>query len=286
MTAPTAPTASTASATSAASAASAAAATATATPRFVDVQRDGRVATVRLQRPPANAIHGPLLTELIAAIDELEGSDVDGFVLLGRPGLFSAGLDLPTLLQLDRDGMAAFWRDFSTTFLRLWQTELCMVAAIEGHAPAGGTVLCLAADHRVMADGPYRMGLNEVAVGLAVPRFLCQVAVARLGQRNAERLLTTGSLVTPAEALAAGFVDEVVAQDDVVATSIAMLQARLAVPDKARRATKAALRAPLGDAIARGNDTEIESFLESWFAPHCQRELRATVERFARRKEG
>ncbi len=254
--------------------------------RLVEVLRDGRIATVRLQRPPANAINGALLAELIAALDALEASDVDGFLLVGRPGLFSAGLDLPALLQLDRDGMADFWRAFSATFLRLWRTELCMVAAIEGHAPAGGTVLCLAADHRVIADGPYRMGLNEVAVGLAVPRFLCQVASARLGLANAERLLTTGALLTPHEALAAGFVDQVVPQADVLDAATAVLHARLAVPEQARRATKAALRAPLGDAIARGNEAEIESFLEAWFAPHCQRELHAVVARLAKRKEG
>ena len=252
---------------------------------FVDVSRTGRIATIRLQRPPANAIDGRLLADLVAALDELEAGGTDGFLLVGHPGLFSAGLDLPALLQLDRAAMTEFWRAFSTTFLRLWRTELCMVAAIEGHAPAGGTVLCLAADHRVLADGPYRMGLNEVAVGLAVPRFLCQVVTARLGLAAAERVLTTGVLLTPPEALAVGFVDQVVPQADVIATATAVLEARLALPDQARRGTKAALRAPLGDAIANGVEAEIESFLQAWFAPHCQRELQAVVARLAKRKD-
>jgi enoyl-CoA hydratase/carnithine racemase len=252
---------------------------------LVAIERSGAVATVRLQRPPVNAIDGPLCEALQAALDALEAdAEVRGLILAGRPGLFSAGLDLPALLQLDRPAMADFWRLFVSTFLRLWTTPLCVVAAIEGHAPAGGTVLALAADHRIAASGRFQLGLNEVAVGLTVPGFLCRVVVALLGQRAAERVLTRGLLVAPEEALALGFVDAVALPADVVPQAEAELRARLEVPEQARRQTKRALRRALADAVARGLDDEIEGFLDGWFSPACQRELRGVVERLAARR--
>lgn len=251
----------------------------------VVIERHGQIATLRLQRPPVNAIERSLCEALIAALDELEAdSEVLGIVFAGRPGLFSAGLDLPALLALDRAEMRAFWYAFVAVFLRLYATPLCVVAAIEGHAPAGGTVLAITADHRVAADGAFRIGLNEVAVGLAVPPFLCLVAAALLGQRNAERLLTTGTLLTPQEALAVGFVDEVVAADAVFARAQAVLRARVALPQMARRETKRLLRAPFAAAIAGGLDNEVDTFLDFWFQDQCQRELQRVIASLAKRR--
>ncbi len=279
--------------------------------RGVSVEIDGRVGTLRLQRPPVNAIDGDLLSDLGAGLDALEQAGVDGYVFAGRPGLFSAGLDLPALLQLDAAAMGLFWNQFFATFIRLYRSPLCAVAAIDGHAPAGGTVLALTADHRWMTRGPFRMGLNEVAVGLAVPSFLCHVVSHLLGQRAAERLLTQGLLLDPEEALRVGFVDGLAdpAPDDGLATPAraanapdapsdapplrpveaaarAELMRRLAVPEQARRQTKRNLRAPIADVIEAGFGRESEVFLAFWFDPECQRQLRAVVARLGRGRQG
>ncbi|MEY3013237.1 MAG: hypothetical protein RIT45_1972 [Pseudomonadota bacterium] len=252
----------------------------------IRIERHGEIAILRLARPPVNAIEGAFCRDLVAALDALEAdTEVRGVILAGRPGLFSAGLDLPALLALDQAGMREFWYAFTGMFLRLWSSPLCIVAAIEGHAPAGGTVLAIACDHRIMADGPYKMGLNEVEVGLGVPVFLCAVVRSMLGQRVAERVLTQGLLLTPLEALAVGFVDEVVAQADVMRRAHAELAVRLARPEAARRATKTALRRPHADAIRAGLDAEVDAFLAFWFSDDCQRELQRVVAALAARKK-
>jgi 3,2-trans-enoyl-CoA isomerase len=251
---------------------------------LVTIERDGKVAALRMCRPPVNAIESGLCRALVGALDALEAdAGVEAVVLAGRPGLFSAGLDLPALLALDRADMRAFWVDFVGAFLRLYRTPLVLVAAIEGHAPAGGTVFAITADHRVMADGPYKMGLNEVAVGLAVPPFLCAVVVGLLGQRNAERLLTTGALLPPHEALAVGFVDEVVGQDEVIARAKAEALRRTTLPPEARRETKRLLRARHSDAIAAGIEHEVDAFLDFWFRESCQAALAGVVASLSRR---
>lgn len=252
----------------------------------VRIEKDGSIATLRLVRPPVNAIEGTFCADLVAALDALEQDpEVRGVILAGRPGLFSAGLDLPALLALDEAEMRAFWAQFAGMFLRLWSTPLCVVAALEGHAPAGGTVLAITADHRIMADGPYKMGLNEVEVGLAVPVFLCEIVRSMLGQRIAERVLTQGLMFSPLEALAVGFVDEVVSADRVVEQARAEVLRRIARPDAARRATKAALRAPHANAIANGLAAEVDGFIQFWFSDDCQRELRRVVAQLAARKK-
>src|SRR6185369_17057957 len=102
-----------------------------------------------------------------------------GIVLSGREGMFSAGLDVPTLLQLERDHLRAFWNDFFGLCAALARSSIPVVAAVTGHAPAGGAVLAIMCDYRVMARGPFRIGLNEVQVGLSVPECI-QAALRRL----------------------------------------------------------------------------------------------------------
>jgi enoyl-CoA hydratase/carnithine racemase len=100
-------------------------------------------------------------------------------VLSGSPGLFSAGLDIPVLLQLDRDAMRTFWHGFFGLCAALARSPIPVAAAVTGHSPAGGAVLALFCDYRVMARGEYRIGLNEVQVGLTVPDCI-QAALRRL----------------------------------------------------------------------------------------------------------
>ncbi len=246
------------------------------------ISRDGAIATVTLNRPPANAINLQLCLDLIAALDELEADPaIDAMVLTGRPKMFSAGLDVIELYALDRAGMAAFWTNFCEAFTRLYETPLATVAAIAGHAPAGGCVLSIACDHRVMAQGRFKIGLNEVAVGLAAPRFLCRVFTGVVGQRNAEKMLPVGAMVDPEGALAVGLVDEIVPIDDVMAASVAFLQGQLKVPQRARAATKGYLRQDNVTATRGRLEAELELLQDSWFGQECRRVMGELVARLS-----
>jgi len=135
---------------------------------MLDIIDHSGIREICLARPPVNALDGELLRQLVEAITSAHGSDA--LVISGQPGMFSAGLDVPGMLTLDRSGLAE-------VFLRLWHAQRAIATSprpvifgLTGHCPAGGTVLAIHGDYRVMAQNSagaeFRMGLNEVQVGL------------------------------------------------------------------------------------------------------------------------
>src|SRR5258708_276928 len=126
----------------------------------------GAVRELRLDRPPVNALSPELIVALRQAIQAAPGEGPGALILSGAPGRFSGGLDVPLLLTLDRPAMAALWRDFYALLGAIAASPIPIAAAITGPAPAGGTVLALFCDWRVMAEGDYKIGFNEVQVGL------------------------------------------------------------------------------------------------------------------------
>ena len=115
---------------------------------------------IRLARPPVNAIDAPMMLAIHAALEKAADDEVSGVVLSGRQGLFSAGLDIPSLLQLDRQAISEFWRSFFRVLKSLAGFPVPVVAAIGGHNPAGGTVLAIFCDRRIAASFDFRMGLK------------------------------------------------------------------------------------------------------------------------------
>src|SRR5882757_10324057 len=160
----------------------------------------GAIRELRLDRPPVNALSPELIGALKKAIEFAPTDGARALVLSGAPGRFSGGLDVPLLLGLDRPAMAALWRDFYALLGVIATSPIPIAAAITGHAPAGGTVLALFCDWRVMAEGDYKIGFNEVQVGIPIPPVIWAGARRLLGLRLAERLAVSGALLTSREA--------------------------------------------------------------------------------------
>ena len=158
-------------------------------------------------------------------------------VLSGSPGVFSAGLDVPVLLKLDRPAMDAVWRDFYGLMNALASSPIPIAVAITGHAPAGGTVLALFCDWRVAAEGDSKIGLSEVQVGLPLPPPVILSALRRLvgAPSPAERLAVAGLLVSSisGRSMILGLVDGVVRAEQVVERAIKWCQDLLALPQAA-----------------------------------------------------
>ena len=131
---------------------------------MIDVIEHGSVRELRLARPPANALNSELLAELQTQVAAAPADGVRALVLSGSEGMFTGGLDVPRLLELDRDEMQEALVLFFSAMEALAVSEIPVAAAITGHSPAGGAVLALFCDWRVMADGPFVIGLNEVRI--------------------------------------------------------------------------------------------------------------------------
>ncbi len=248
------------------------------------ITHDNDIREIQLARPPVNALNQELLHALREAIDGGVREGVRGIVLSGAPGLFSAGVDVPALLQRDRPGVLEYWREFFALCGTLARAPIPMVAAITGHSPAGGAVLALFCDYRVMAEGPYRIGLNEVQVGLIVPEAV-QLAMRRIvGPYRAERLLVSGAMIESAEALACGLVDELTGVDQVTQRAIHWLGELLALPSHAMLTTRALARADLTAAYADMDALHLEEFAEAFFHPESQAVLQELVARLKAKK--
>jgi Delta3-Delta2-enoyl-CoA isomerase len=248
--------------------------------------RHERVIELRLDRPPANAFNLELLEALCAALEAAPAQGAEGVVLSGSPGLFSGGLDVPTLLGLDRAGVQRTWSAFMRACATLAALPVPVVAALTGHSPAGGAVLSLFCDYRVMArageKGPYRIGLNETQVGLVVPAPI-QFAFKRLvGERIGERLLVAGAMIESSRALEIGLIDEVADTDVVLTQSLAWLGATLSLPRRAMLTTRAMSRQALIESISAPAAQDLTPFLDGWYHPETQSVLKALVARLGK----
>lgn len=243
------------------------------------IQHDRHVLELRLARPPVNALDPALVAALKQAVERAPAEGAEALVLSGSPGLFSAGLDIPALLRLDRAAMRAFWKDFFGLCAALARCPVPAAAAVTGHSPAGGAVLAIFCDWRVMARGGFRIGLNEVQVGLTVPDCI-QAALRRLvGPSRAERLLVAGAMLDPDAARATGLVDELAGAEDVVRRALAWLEPLLELPRQAMLGTRRLARADLAALFDDPAALPVDEFLDGWFAPEAQATLHALVER-------
>jgi len=252
------------------------------------LRHDGGVIELRLARAPVNALDPALCDALQGAIAEAVTQGANGLVLSGNEKVFSAGLDVPHLLSLgdDRTALRAAWGAFFDAARALAGSPVPVVAAITGHAPAGGCVLALCCDYRVMAKSedparPFRLGLNETQVGLVAPAGIQHLMERVVGKHRAGVLLATGELVDTDKALAIGLVDELVAADQAVARSVAWLQSLLALPRKPVLATREIARADVVAGLSP-QSIQLDHFIDAWTEPDTQAGLKALVTRLGK----
>jgi len=240
------------------------------------------IVELQMDRPPANALN----TELVERITEAHGAacrqGAKAIILGGRPGMFSAGLDVPELIQRDRAGMYRFWSAFTGLARVLATSPVPVVAAISGHSPAGGTVLAIHCDYRVAAAGEFRMGLNEVRVGLPVPRGILFAYGRLLGPRAAQRYAVNGRLMPVEEALAVGLVDELCPPEDLLARAIDWCRSLMALPPVAMNQTRSLCKAELVAALDDADD--VEAVTDYWFSDETQAAMKQLVNDLEKRK--
>jgi len=243
----------------------------------------GQVRELRLNRPPVNALSPELIVSLRQAFQAAAQDGAKAIVLSGAPGRFSAGLDLPLLLKANEAEIKTLWRELYSLLRAIATSPIPTVAAITGHAPAGGTVISLFCDRRIMAEGNFVIGLNEVQVGIPVPPVLVSGLRYVVGCRYAEYLSVTGALISPMQALQIGLVDELAPPEQVVTQAIAWCQRLLSLPSNAMTLTRQEARADLAAIFSSDLGPEVDEVSAGWWHPEAQRTMHAIVEKLGKK---
>lgn len=239
----------------------------------------GHVCEIRMAHAPVNAMSPDFIEGLTATIEERAKAH-RALVLSGLPGMFSAGLDLITLSRLERSQAGDFFRIFFGLLRTIGACPVPIAAAVTGHSPAGGAVMAIHCDYRVMARGEYKIGLNEVQVGLVVPRQIQRVFARLLGAQKAERLLVAGAMLSPDEAVHAGLVDDIVeGYEAVIGRAVEWCEMHTALPAHAMARTREIARADMASNYDDLDEDDLEGFSEAWFSEETQQIIRQIIER-------
>ena len=244
---------------------------------MLEIINHGKVREIRLTRPPVNALNTEMVELLTDSLREA-ATESHAVVLSGREHVFSAGLDVVELIQLGREGIRDFWSKFFDLLETIACSPVPIAAAITGHSPAGGAVICLMCDYRVISRGDYGIGLNETRVGLIIPPVL-QNAMARLvGPRLAEHMIVAGSIINPEDALKTGLVDALdTGFEATIQNAVQWCEELLSLPRHAMLGNRANARAHFKQEFASHTDESIASFVKTWFSDETQAVMKALV---------
>jgi len=239
----------------------------------------GKIREIKLARPPANALSADLVELITQSLIEA-GEQAGAVVVSGLPGMFSAGLDVPQLIQFDREEMSRFWQIFLKMLKTIAYMPVPTAFAMTGHAPAGGIVMALFGDYRIMPGGGFKTGLNEVQVGLVVSPPIHRALVRAVGPHTAERILVAGEMMASEKASDIGLIDELVADpESAVTRAIEWCEQHLALPQPAMLATREMARADLHGFFDEKSELGVDAFVDIWYSDSTRATLTALVER-------
>jgi enoyl-CoA hydratase/carnithine racemase len=232
-----------------------------------------------MSRGKANALNVAMVGELNAALAQARDASIRGLVIASdRPKFFSAGFDAKEVFAYDRAAMTTFFGAFMDLYEGLFRLPKPVVAALAGHTVAGGAILALVSDVRVMADGPYQFALNEVNLGIILPPGLVRIAVDVMGMRQARELFLGGEPMTPARALETGLVSELAAPEKVLERAIVRARALADKPAVAFGAIKQSFIDAGGHGPAGSDRQDLGRFIDHWFLPDSVQRRQALIE--------
>lgn len=234
---------------------------------------------IQLDRGSSNAINQELVDELKLRLEEFEEDDSClGLILTGKKGFFSAGLDVIELFDYDHFQIETFWKSFHELLKIMVAFPKPLIASVTGHAPAGGCVLALCCDYRVMAEGRFKIGLNEVPVGVLLPPVISTLYSFAIGRSKAYQYIMEGRLMDAKQALDCGLVQEVVDEALVLEQAEKKMQQYLTYSQTAWRGTKRHIRSHLFRKLDLDFTKAYKPTLQAWWSDEGRERIGALVQ--------
>jgi len=244
------------------------------------ITTSNRLATLTLDRGRSNPINHQMVKELVACIKQLNDDDnVGGLIITGKPGFFSSGIDLIEAYDYDEEQIKQFWIDFLALPGALSAFKKPLIAAINGHSPAGGCVIALCCDYRVMAEGQFIIGLNEIPVGIIVPDGIFKLYSACVGERKAYQYILEGKLLNPTEAHSTGLIDEICTAENLQYVAEKKAKALMQFNPVTWSTSKMNLRADLINQLKQDHSQTLNIMLKQWWAPETRKGLQMMIEK-------
>ncbi len=249
---------------------------------LVSIEYRDKVAVAKLKRGVTNPLNLELVRELADNVRTVRDNlDVNSLVLTSaNQKFFSIGFDIPELIQLAEEDFRIFYGSFNRLSLDLYTLAKPTVAAITGHATAGGCILTLCCDYRFIAEGRKLMGVNEVKLGVPVPYPGDCILRHLVDVRHAREILGAGEFYGPEESLQMGVVDQVLPPEEVVSKAIEKARSLGALPQQAFATIKRNRVEPVEKAILAQLADKEQLFMRHWFAVETQERLREAMKKF------
>lgn len=247
---------------------------------FLTLERDEATAILTMNRGKANALNGDMLGEIREALEELNVNDeVNAIVLASAsPKFFSSGFDVGEVFSYDREAMGEFFGNFMDLYEYMMRYPKPLVAAVPGHAYAGGAILALACDARVFGEGKYGFALNEVDLGIVLPPGVIRMAAGIAGDRVARELVTGGVNLGPWDASECGLANRLVPSDTVLDEAKKIAKSLGKKPPQAFAAIKGLVAGEWGFPGDGSHREFLPTFLDHWFSDECIAARQALVE--------
>jgi len=246
---------------------------------MIDINASGNVAIVTIDHGKANALDIELCDALSACFTDLARADTKAVVLTGKGKMFSAGVDLKRLAA----GGAPYVRKFLPALHGLYDSVFFhpkpVIAAVNGHAIAGGAVLACCADRRIMARASGRIGVTEILVGVPFPTLAFEIVRCAVPPRYLPEFTLTGATYDSEEAMRRGWVDEVAEPDELLEDAVAVAQELAMLSPAAFTQTKMQIRQPVSERLASSGEATDSAVADIWAAPATLAYIRNYVAR-------
>ena len=243
----------------------------------------GDVTVLRMERGKVNAIDLELCAAFSAQLDGLIKQNVRSVVLTSKGSTFSAGVDLIRLVEGGRSYVEQFLPALTDALLKVFSFPRPMIAAMNGHAIAGGFILACACDVRIAVEGSGRIGMPELLAGVPLPAIAMEVLRFAVPAPHLAQLAYFGRTVTPIEALRMGMVEEVVPENQLLGHAFRTANQLAAIPDKPFKMTKRELRAPYLERFERERARLDAEVLETWSSPQTLEAIKSYAARALRK---
>jgi Delta3-Delta2-enoyl-CoA isomerase len=243
---------------------------------FVVLSTQDGIAEARLKRGKVNALNEQIVEEIRACFERMAGDPhIRAVILTGDGPFFSFGFDIPEFLSYSKESFANFVTQFTGLYTYLFTYPKPLVAALNGHAIAGGCMLALTCDYRIMVSTKAKIGLNEIAFGSSVFAGSVEMLKFLVGARNAHTVLYEGAMYLANAALEVGIIDQVSSDENLMVDARAVAQ-RLAAKDAtAFRSLKGLLRCSVAEDMARKEEPSVREFVDIWYSEGTWKNLQA-----------